>query len=106
MPRQFLKASLIMRLVGMVVMVRSQFCTLTVCRAMSITAPSAFNCGISIQSPTRTMPLELIWTLATIDSSVSWKISISTAAIAPIPDSRISGERSASVAIINTVAIA
>ncbi len=41
MPRQFLKLSLISRQVGMVVMVLSQFCTFTVCSAMSTTKPSA-----------------------------------------------------------------
>ncbi|MNY33954.1 hypothetical protein D3C86_1682570 [compost metagenome] len=106
MPRQFLNGSLIKRLVGMLVMVLSQFCTLTVCRAMSITSPSAFSCGISTQSPTRMMSLEVICTLATSDSRVSWKISISTAAMAPRPESRISGERSISVASIRMAASA
>ena len=106
MPRQFLNESLMSFLVGMVVMVLSQFCTFTVCSAMSITSPSAFCCGISIQSPTRTMSFELICILATSDSSVSWNTSSSTAIIAPRPDSRISGERSISVARISTAATA
>ena len=67
MPRQFLKLSLISRQVGMVVMVLSQFCTFTVCRAMSITSPSALSCGISIQSPTRSMSLPDSCMLATSD---------------------------------------
>ncbi|MNZ87642.1 hypothetical protein D3C78_1065060 [compost metagenome] len=106
MPRQFLNESLMKRLVGMLVMVLSQFCTLTVCRAMSITSPSAFSAGISTQSPTRTMSLEVICTLATRESRVSWKISISTAAMAPRPESRISGERSIRLAMIRMAAIA
>ncbi len=104
MPRQFLNESLISFLVGMVVMVLSQFCTFTVCSAMSMTSPSAFWLGISIQSPTRTMSLELSVTLATSDSSVSWNTRISTAIIAPRPDSRITGERSISAATISTAA--
>src|SRR5690625_6609396 len=47
MPRQFLKGSVMKRLVGIVVIVLSQFCTLTVCKAMSMTKPSAFRSGIS-----------------------------------------------------------
>src|SRR3546814_3697092 len=42
----------------MVVIVLSQFCTFTVCSAMSMTSPSAFRSGISIQSPTRSMRSE------------------------------------------------
>ncbi|MND73553.1 hypothetical protein D3C80_651320 [compost metagenome] len=106
MPRQFLNESVMKRLVGMVVMVLSQFCTFTVCRAMSITSPSALSCGISTQSPTRMMSLEVICTLATSDSRVSWKISISTAAMAPRPERRISGERSIRLAIMRMVAMA
>ena len=93
-------------LVGMVVMVLSKFCTLTVCRAMSMTSPSALSWGISIQSPTRMMSLLEICTLATRESRVSWKISSSTAAMAPRPESRISGERSIRVAIIRMTAMA
>ena len=103
-PRQFLNESLISFLVGMLVMVLSQFCTFTVCRAMSITSPSALSWGISIQSPTRTMSLELICRLATSDRMVSWNTRISTAIIAPSPDSRINGERSINVATISTPA--
>ncbi len=106
MPRQFLKESLIRRLVGIMVMVLSQFCTFTVCRAMSMTSPSALSSGTSIQSPTRTRSLEEICTLATRDSRVSWKINISTAAMAPRPDSRIRGERSMRAAIMSSVAMA
>ena len=83
----------------------SQFCTVTVCRAMSVTVPSAFCEGISIQSPTRTRPSELICTLATSESSVSWKTRMRTAAMAPRPDSRINGERSISVAIMRSAAM-
>lgn len=106
MPRQLRKESEIRRLVGMVVMVLSQFCTFTVCRAISITSPSALSWGISIQSPTRTMSLELSCTLATRESRVSWKISMSTAAMAPRPDSRISGERSIRLATMRIAASA
>ncbi|MCY1457216.1 hypothetical protein D9M71_744880 [compost metagenome] len=52
------------------------------------------------------MSLEVICTLATSDSRVSWKISISTAAMAPRPESRISGERSIRLAIMRMVAMA
>ena len=84
----------------MVVMVLSQFCTFTVCRAMSITSPSAPTCGISIQSPTRSRSLEASCTPATKDRMVSLNTSISTADMAPRPESRISGERSTSAATI------
>lgn len=100
MPRQLRKLSEISRQVGMVVMVMSQFCTLTVCSAISTTLPSAPTCGISIQSPTLSMSLVLNCTLATSDRMVSLNTSSSTADIAPRPDSRISGERSISVETI------
>ena len=77
--------SLISFLVGIVVIVLSQFCTVTVCRAMSVTSPSAFWLGIWIQSPSRTRPSLPICTLATNDRIVSWKISRVTAVIAPKP---------------------
>src|SRR3546814_1342998 len=54
---------------------------------MSITSPSALYCGISIQSPTRTISFEVSCTEATSDRIVSLNTSISTAAIAPSPDS-------------------
>ena len=73
-----------------------------VCRAMSITSPSADSCGISIQSPTRTMSLLAICTLATSDSSVSLKTSNSTAVIAPRPLSSSNGERSIRTETIST----
>ena len=85
MPRQFLNDSLISLRVGMVVTVLSQFCTVTVCRAMSTTSPSAFWLGISIQSPTRMRPSLLICTLATNDRIVSWNTSITMAVAAPRP---------------------
>ena len=88
MPRQFLNDSVTSFLVGMVVMVLSKFCTVMVCSAMSMTSPSAFWLGISIQSPMRTRPSPLICTLATSDRMVSWKISISTAVAAPRPVTR------------------
>ena len=106
MPRQFLNDSLKKRLIGTAVTVLSQFCTLMVCRDTSITSPSALAEGISIQSPTRIMSLELTVTPATIESNVSWNIRISTAIIAPRPDSNTSGERSINAAIINTAATA
>jgi len=54
-PRQFLKVSVTSLLVGIVVKVLSKFCTVTVCNDISMTSPSAFKDGISIQSPIRTM---------------------------------------------------
>ncbi|MDT4890164.1 hypothetical protein FQZ97_1269680 [compost metagenome] len=71
MPRQFLNDSDIRRQVGIETMVLSKFCTLTVCSVMSTTSPSALHCGISIQSPTRSMSLLVSCTLATNDSRVS-----------------------------------
>ena len=54
---------------------------------MSITVPSAPADGIVIQSPIRSMSFDDSCTPATRPSSVSLKISISTADIAPMPDS-------------------
>ena len=54
-PRQLMKVSVTKRLVGMVVMVLSKFCTLIVCNDISMTSPSALSPGMLIQSPTRTM---------------------------------------------------
>ena len=88
------------RQVGMVVMVLSQFCTFTVCSAMSTTSPSAPTWGISIQSPTRSMSFDASCTPAVKERMVSLNTSISTADMAPRPDSRISGERSISAATI------
>jgi len=89
-----------------VVIVLSQFCTFTVCSAMSITSPSAPNCGIEIQSPTRTMSLVAIWTLATSERMVVRNTSSSTAMRAPSPDSRNTGERpSNSDSTVTTAAI-
>ena len=81
-------------------MVLSQFCTFTVFRAMSITSPSAPTWGISIQSPTRNRSLDDNCTPAVNDKMVSLNTSISTADMAPRPDSKIKGERSTSVAKI------
>lgn len=50
--------------------------------------------GISIQSPMRSMSLEVSWVLATSDSSVSLKTSSSTADKAPSPEIIHKGERS------------
>ena len=86
-------------------MVLSQFCTFTVWSATSITSPSAPNWGISIQSPTRTMSLLVIWTLATSDRIVSRKINRITAVMAPMPERKMSGERSRRVARMSTVAM-
>ena len=60
MPRQFLNDSLMSVYVGMVKMVLSKFCTLTVVSPTSITSPSAPCDGISIQSPRRTMSFRVI----------------------------------------------
>ena len=97
-PRQFLKDSLMNLCVGIVEMVLSQFWTLTVCRAMSITSPSALAWGIDTQSPIRIMSLDMICTLATNDRIVSLKTSISTAAKAPSPERKTRGERFRSTA--------
>ncbi|MNP37176.1 hypothetical protein D3C76_1306100 [compost metagenome] len=70
-PRQFLNDSDIKRQVGIEIIVLSKFCTFTVCSVMSTTSPSAPTCGISIQSPTRSMSLLVSCTPATNDSSVS-----------------------------------
>ena len=50
-PRQFFTDVVTIFDVGIVVMVLSQFCTLTVCKAISTTSPSAPYSGTSIQSP-------------------------------------------------------
>jgi len=89
----------------MVLIVLSQFCTFTVCRLMSITSPSAFWLGISIQSPTRSMSLLDSCMLATSDSRVSLKTSISTAVIAPRPVSSTSGDLPINEAMITTPAM-
>src|SRR3546814_7330587 len=77
----------------MVVTVLSQFCTLTVCNAISMTKPSAPAWGISIQSPMRSISLEVICALATSESKVSLNTSSNTADKAPRPDSINKGER-------------
>ncbi len=89
---------------GMTVIVRSQFCTFTTCRAISTTSPSAPNCGISIQSPTRMRSLLVSWTLATSDSSVSRKMSSTIAIIAPNPLTKNHGDWPASRATMKTPA--
>ena len=104
-PRQLRKLSLISFQVGMVLMVLSQFCTLIVCRLMSMTSPSAFWLGISIQSPTRNMSLLDSCRLATSDSRVSLNTSISTAVIAPKPVSRTSGDLPINAAMMSTPAM-
>ena len=91
-------------LVGIVEIVLSQFCTLTVWSAMSITSPSQPAWGTLTQSPIRTMSLEAICTLATSDRIVSRKTSMSTAASAPIPDRKTTGDFPASTATITTAA--
>src|SRR5690606_11944339 len=92
--------------VGTVVTVLSQFCTLTVCNAISRTKPSALDCGISIQSPMRSMSLDVSWVLATSDSSMSLNTSNSTADRAPSPEIIHSGERSSRMDSTSTVQIA
>ena len=92
MPRQFLNDSLISLWVGMVVIVLSQFCTRMVCSAISTTSPSALYCGISIQSPTRTMSWVVSWMLATSDRIVSLKTSSRIAVMAPKPVSSTTGD--------------
>lgn len=71
MPRQFLKESVMSFRMGSVEMVLSQFWTLMVWSAISVTHPSAFWLGISIQSPIRTMSLEEICMAATTERIVS-----------------------------------
>ena len=84
-PFQFLNAESISLCVGIIDIVLSQFCIFTVCSAISITSPSAPNCGASIQSPTLNKLFELIWILATKDNIVSLKTKSKTAVIAPKP---------------------
>ena len=104
MPRQLRNDSEMNLLVGIVEMVLSQFCTLTVCSATSITSPSQSAWGRLTQSPIRTMSLDAICTLATSDRMVSRKTSMSTAASAPSPERKTTGERPASTATIATSA--
>ena len=85
--------------------VLSQFWTLTVWSATSITSPSAPYFGISIQSPTWIMSLPVSCTEATSDRIVSRNTSSSTAVIAPMPDRKSSGERSIKVATTSSPAI-
>ncbi|MNT20260.1 hypothetical protein D3C72_1555640 [compost metagenome] len=85
------------------VTVLSQFCTLTVCSAMSLTKPSALDCGISIQSPMRSMSLLVSCVLATSDNSVSLNTSSSTADSAPRPEIIHSGDRSIRMESTKTV---
>ena len=72
---------------------------------MSLTKPSALDCGISIQSPMRSMSLLVSWVLATSDSSVSLNTS-STADSAPRPEIIHSGERSIRIESTKTVHMA
>ncbi|MNV86342.1 hypothetical protein D3C71_1803690 [compost metagenome] len=74
---------------------------MTVCKAMSITSPSAFWLGISIQSPMRTRPSPLICTLATSDRMVSWKINMNTAVAAPRPVIRCNSSTPTSTATMD-----
>ena len=90
--------------VGIVEIVLSQFWTLTVCSAMSMTSPSQFACGTLTQSPMRIMSFDAIWTLATSDRIVSRKISMRTAASAPRPERKNTGDRPARIATITTPA--
>ena len=90
-PRQFLNDSSMNFDVGTVVIVLSKFLIFTVCNAMSITSPSALSFGISTQSPSRTMSLLAICTLATRDSIVSLNTNIRTAVMAPMPLTKIKG---------------
>ncbi len=85
------------------VIVLSQFWILTVCSEMSMTSPSAPNCGSSTQSPTRTMSVELSWIEATSDRIVSLKISSRTAVIAPMPVSICHGSSRITAEIRTTV---
>ena len=71
MPLQFLTEVEIIFDVGIDVIVLSQFCTFTVCRAISITSPSAPYSGTSIQSPLFIMLFCPICTEATKDNIVS-----------------------------------
>ena len=91
MPFQLIKLSLTNTEVGMVVMVKSQFCTLTVVRLISCTMPSALRAGIDIQSPGLSISLTDTWMEATSPKMVSWNTSISTAAMAPMPRIRLIG---------------
>ena len=84
-PRQFFTDVVTIFDVGIVVIVLSQFCTLTVCKAISITSPSAPYSGTSIQSPLLIMLFWPICTDAIKDKIVSWKTNNRTAVRAPKP---------------------
>ncbi len=90
----------------MTVAVLSQLTTVTVFSAISTTSPSAPNCGISIQSPTRIRSLFVSWMLATSESSVSRKTSRMTAVIAPRPLTKNQGDWPASRATMKMPRIA
>ena len=76
---------------GIMVMVLSQFCTLTVVKVISITSPSALYFGISIQSPTRTISLADNWIPATNPRIEFWNTSSRTADSAPKPPRSMNG---------------
>ena len=73
-------------------MVLSKFCTLTMVSVMSVTMPFTSFCGISIQSPMRTMSFSDISTPATNPRMVSLNINIRTAVKAPRPVMRLNGD--------------
>ena len=98
---QFLKESEISAWVGIVVIVLSKFWILIVCRATSITSPSAPYFGISTQSPIFTMSLLVICRLATTDRIVSRKMRSSTADMAPMPLTKIQGDLSSRIEVID-----
>ena len=92
MPRQLVNDSETNLYVGTVEIVLSQFCTFTVVKLISSTSPSAPWLGITIQSPMRIILFAINCTHATKPNIVSLNTNISTAAKAPIPTNRASGD--------------
>ena len=88
----------------MVVMVLSQLRTRTVVNAMSITSPSAFAPGTTIQSPIWIIPLPESVTPAVRPRIESLKTNISTAESAVMPERIYVGSRPESVATTATAA--
>lgn len=100
MPLQFWKELLTREYEGTVTMVLSKFCTFTVMREMSITLPLAKVPGTTIQSPMRTMSLELSCMPDTNPRRVSLKMKEITAATAPRPVRSLAGDLSRRMAMM------
>lgn len=85
--------------------VLSQLRILTVVSDTSSTLPSAPYLGTEIQSPTLSISLAASWRPETKPRMLSRKISISTAAEAPSPVSRMAGDLSSRIETIRIVQI-